>query len=45
MAEPAVVELPVEVDPVLVTAHIRDGVLGVFLLKAGNAQSQRAMAA
>lgn len=32
-----VVELPVEVDPALVTANIREGVLGVFLLKAGDA--------
>ena len=35
-----VVELPVEVDPVLVTANIRDGVLGIFLLKAGNARTE-----
>jgi len=32
-----VVELPVEVDPMLVTANIRNGVLGVFLLKTSNA--------
>ena len=40
-----VVELPVEVNPVLVTAHVRDGVLGVFLLKAAHALARRAAAA
>ena len=39
------IELPVEVDPVLVTANIRDGVLGVFLLKAGNPLAERKAAA
>lgn len=31
-----VIDLPVEVDPVMVTANIENGVLKVFLLKAGN---------
>lgn len=39
------IELPVEVDPVLVTSNIRDGVLGVFLLKAGNPPAGRTIAA
>lgn len=31
-----VIDLPVKVDPVMVTANIQSGVLTVFLLKAGN---------
>jgi len=40
-----VLELPVEVNPALVTANIRNGVLGVFLLKAGNALVEQPCAA
>ena len=40
-----VVELPVQVDPVLVTANVQDGMLGVFLLKAAHRRSWLEMAA
>jgi HSP20 family molecular chaperone IbpA len=40
-----VVDLPVEVDPVMVTANIQNGVLNVFLLKAGNPLERMSLAA